>query len=78
MIKVNIAEAKEQLSRLLDRGETVVICKRNIPIAELRPLAKHRRRARPIGLAKGSFVVPKKFFAPLPDELVAAFEGEDR
>jgi len=77
MIKVNIAEAKAHLSRFLERGETVVICKRNVPIAELRPLPKQSRRARPVGLAKGTFKVPRKFFAPLPDGLIAAFEGKD-
>jgi antitoxin (DNA-binding transcriptional repressor) of toxin-antitoxin stability system len=78
MIKVNIAEAKAQLSRYLERGETVLICKRNVPIAELRPLAKRSRQVRPIGLAKGTFEVPRKFFSPLPDDLLAAFEGKDR
>lgn len=78
MIKVNIAEAKAQLSRLLERGETVLICKRNVPIAELRPVVKQGTRARPIGLGKGTFKVPRKFFAPLPEDLLDAFEGAER
>src|SRR5437899_9242427 len=39
MIKVNIFEAKAKLSEYLNRlkrGERVIICKRNHPIAELR------------------------------------------
>jgi len=77
MKKVNIYEAKAHLSALVDRvaeGETVLICRRNVPAAELRPIAKPRRTRRPIGLVSG-FTVPPFFFEPLPEELVAAFEG---
>ena len=77
MNKVNLSEAKTQLSALIERvsaGETVLICRRNVPAAELRPLAKHRERRRPIGLAKG-FKTPAAFFDALPEGLVAAFEG---
>ena len=77
MKKVNLYQAKAQLSALVDRvaeGETVVICRRNVPAAELRPVAKPRRTRRPIGLVKG-FSVPPSFFESLPEDLVAAFEG---
>ena len=77
MKKVNLYQAKTQLSALVDRvaeGETVVICRRNIPAAELRPVPKPRRTRRPIGLVHG-FSVPPSFFEPLSDDLVAAFEG---
>ena len=78
MIRVNIHEAKVHLSRILARveeGETVVICRRNVPIAELRPLPEERTRPRPIGLHRGQIEVPDSFFEPLPEELLAAFEG---
>jgi prevent-host-death family protein len=77
MKKVNLYEAKAHLSALVDRvaqGETVLICRRNVPTAELRPVPKPRRTRRPIGLAPG-FTVPPSFFEPLPDDLVDAFEG---
>ena len=77
MKKVNIYEAKTHLSSLLDRvaeGETVIICRRNVPTAELRPLPRPRRTRRPIGLARG-FQVPPSFFEPLPEEIADAFEG---
>lgn len=77
-IKVNVHEAKTHLSRYLDRvadGEVVVLCKRNVPVAELRRTAEPRKEPRPVGLAKGRFTVPDEFFAPLPAELVDAFEG---
>jgi prevent-host-death family protein len=78
MKKVNIQEAKTHLSRYLDRvekGETIVICRRNEPIAEIRPLARPRAKPRPLGLAKGKFRVPASFFEPLPEELLRSFEG---
>ncbi len=81
MIEVNINEAKAHLSRLLGRlrrGERIVICKRNVPIAELVPLPSRRARARPIGCARGEFEVPASFFEPLPEEELRAFEGTSR
>lgn len=77
MKKVNVYEAKTRLSKLLDaveKGETVLICRRNVPAAELRRVARPRRTRRPIGLVKG-FRVHPSFFEPLPGELLAAFEG---
>jgi antitoxin (DNA-binding transcriptional repressor) of toxin-antitoxin stability system len=81
MIRLNIHEAKTHLSRYLSmitKGETILLCKRNQPIAEIRPLPSRRTQKRPIGLAKDQFVVPPEFFEPLPEELVQAFQGEPR
>lgn len=78
MIRVNLHEAKTHLSRYLARveaGEVVIVCRRNVPIAELRRLPQRPAR-RPIGLAKGEFEVTDRFFAPLPDDLLDAFEGK--
>ena len=78
MIKLNIHEAKTHLSRYLARlkpGETIQICKRNTPIAELRALPVAPRKPRPIGLAKGMVIIHPSFFDPLPDDIIAAFEG---
>jgi len=79
MIKLNINQAKTHLSAYLARlrqGETIVLCKRNTPIAEIRPLRQPRTRKRPIGLAAGEFTIPASFFDPLPEDLLAAFAGE--
>ena len=79
MTKVNVHQAKTHLSKylaLLDKGETIVLCKRNVPVAEIRPLPRPRQGKRPIGLAKKSLKIPKSFFKPLPDEILDAFEGE--
>jgi antitoxin (DNA-binding transcriptional repressor) of toxin-antitoxin stability system len=56
MIKINIHEAKTNLSRYLDllaKGKSIILCKRNVPIAEIRPIPQERKSERPIGLAKG-------------------------
>jgi prevent-host-death family protein len=77
MSKYNIHEAKANLSRLVDRvgeGETVLICRRNVPVAELRPVAGRRTKPRRVGLARG-LKVPRRFFDPLPKEIEDAFEG---
>jgi antitoxin (DNA-binding transcriptional repressor) of toxin-antitoxin stability system len=76
MIKLNIHEAKTHLSRYLDRlaeGETIILCKRNVPIAEIRPLTTRSDEARPIGLARGKVELAESFFDPLPDEILSAF-----
>jgi prevent-host-death family protein len=75
MIKVNVFEAKAKLSEYLDhvsRGERVVICRRNHPIAELVPIAAARSEPRPLGGAK-PFAVPPSFFEPLPDDVIDTF-----
>lgn len=79
MIRLNIHEAKTHLSRYLDRlarGETILLCKRNQPIAEIRGLPAARRSKRPIGLAKGEFEIPAAFDEPLPADLARGFRGE--
>lgn len=78
--KINVHEAKANLSRYLERverGETVTICRRNVPIAELRPVAGSRAvQPRPLGLARGSARIAADF-DELPDELLAGFEGRE-
>ena len=80
MIKLNIHEAKTHLSQHLAElaeGDVIVLCRRNVPIAEIRLLPRATTEPRPIGLAKGMIEVPPAFFEPLPDDLLAAFEGDD-
>jgi prevent-host-death family protein len=78
MFKVNIHQAKANLSKYIEaarRGETVTICHRNVPVAELRGLPHRPKKPRPIGLARGELKIPARFFEPLPEEIVAAFHG---
>jgi antitoxin (DNA-binding transcriptional repressor) of toxin-antitoxin stability system len=76
--RVNIHDAKTHLSRYLAElkpGETLVLCNRNQPVAEVRSLRKKAAGKPRIGVAKGEFVVPDSFFDPLPDEILSAFKG---
>lgn len=78
MIIVNIHDAKAKLSEYLDavaRGERVVICKRNQPVAELHAVSQKRTEPRPIGAGPYHFAVPDSFFAPMPDEFLDTFES---
>ena len=80
MLKVNIHEAKTQLSRHLERlirqGESILLCKRNVPVAEIRPLPRTTQQPRKVGLAKNEFKIPKEFFEPLPKDLKSLFSGK--
>jgi prevent-host-death family protein len=74
VVKVDVHEAKTQLSRLLDRahaGEEIVIAKNGEPDARLEPLEKPK--AREPGLLKGK--VEDAFFEPLPESELAAWES---
>ena len=79
MIRANIHAVKTHLSRYLARvatGETIVICNRNVPVAEIRPVAARRTARRPVGLAKGTFEVPASFFEPLQESELDRWEGK--
>ena len=76
--RVNIHDAKTNLSRYLTElkpGEALVLCNRNRPVAEIRPLRKKTVRKPRMGAAQGEFVVPDSFFDPLPDQIRKAFRG---
>lgn len=77
MMKINIAEAKANFSRCIEsveRGETITVCRRNVPVAEIRALPQPLREKRPVGIDRG-MAVAASFFDPLPDSLLDAFEG---
>lgn len=84
MINLNINEIKTHFSSCLEKvrkGETVIISKRNVPIAEIKPIAALPDKKRPVGLAGKEypdFEIGDAFFEPLPDDMVAAFNGEDK
>ena len=78
MLRVNIHQAKPHLSRYVERllrGEVIQLCRRNVPVAELRALPPRRTEPRPIGLASGAFTVPTSFFEPLPENVTDAFSN---
>lgn len=74
---VNIYEAKTNLSKLVDRaaaGHEVIIAKAGRPVARLVPLNVPPRRVG--GRLKGKIWIAPDFDAPLPEDILAAFEGE--
>ena len=78
MIRLNIHEAKTHLSRYIaqvEAGETILLCRRNVPVAEIRPVPPARKKPRPIGLCRGQFTIPESFYDPLPDDFIDAFEN---
>ena len=81
MVQVNVQDAKTHLSRYLDaveKGEVVILCRHNKPIAELRAISKEPAANKQIprfGLWEG-FGVSESFFEPLPEDVLKAFNGE--
>jgi len=80
MIKVNIFEVKAKLSEYLDlasRGERIVICRHNKPVAELHAVEGVRTEPRPIGPLPGrpTFSIHTSFFEPLPAEELELWDG---
>jgi prevent-host-death family protein len=73
----NIYEAKTQLSKLVDlasSGTDVVIARAGKPVARLTSLKKQSRLAG-FGSLKGKGWIADDFDAPLPDHVLAEFEG---
>lgn len=77
MLCITIDEIQRDPSKYLrqvEAGETFVILQADKAIAELRPIASSKQ-LRPFGLCAGEFTVPNDFDAPLPEDLLNAFEG---
>ena len=80
MEAISVHQAKENLSRLLSRvelGEEIVIASKGAPVAKLVPFkaaVADRRACR--GRDRGLYTIPDDFDAPLPEDILAAFEGD--
>ena len=75
--EVNVHEAKTHLSRLLARaaaGEEIVIARGGKPIARLIPFEEPLEDRVP-DQDRGKVRIAEDFDAPLPADLLAAFEG---
>jgi prevent-host-death family protein len=75
MKQLNLAEAKANLSRLVDqaaKGKGVIIAKSGIPMAKLVPLDEPKRKKFNFDALKGIFSdeVAKALEEPLPDEVL--------
>jgi prevent-host-death family protein len=78
MKAVNTHEAKTQFSRLLRRvaaGEEITIANRGVPVARLIPVPVAGAK-RKLGAFTGQMTIPPDFDAPLPEDLMSAFEGK--
>lgn len=79
MTRVSVEQIKIDLTTYLQRvedGETILVVRSDKPVAELRPVARRfAPERRPFGLCAGEFTVPDDFDAPLPEEILADFEG---
>ncbi len=79
MQTINIHAAKTQLSRLVDEaaaGNEIIIARAGKPVARLVPLAAPpTAQKRVLGRLAGKITIPADFDAPLPDDVLDAFEG---
>jgi prevent-host-death family protein len=77
LTKINIYEAKTQLSKLVEQaaaGTDVIIARGGKPVARLTRLRTPQQKIR-FGLLKGKVKVAKDFDSPLPKKLLEQFEG---
>ncbi len=77
METVNIYDAKTRLSQLVDKaasGEDVVVSRNGKPLVRITRLESAKPRVK-FGLLKGKLTIPADFDAPLPDDVLAGFEG---
>jgi prevent-host-death family protein len=77
MTTVSVHEAKTHLSRLLKQvqaGHEVVIENNRRAVARLVPMERETKGQR-LGLLKGKIALDDRFFEPLPDDELAAWEG---
>ncbi len=77
MAQVTIEDIQRDLSTYLQRveaGETLLIVRAWKPVAEVKPVITGVEILRPFGLCAGEFTVPDNFDAPLPEDILNAFE----
>jgi prevent-host-death family protein len=77
MKMINLHEAKTQFSRLVDaaaNGEVIIIAKAGKPAARLGPIPPPKPPRR-FGVLKDKIRISEDFDAPLPDDVIARFEG---
>jgi prevent-host-death family protein len=75
-LQVNIHEAKTQLSKIIARacrGEEVVIAKAGQPLVRLTPIER-QPSGRRFGALRGKAKVDDRFFEPLPEDELRAWE----
>ena len=74
-VQINIYEAKTSFSKLIKKaiaGEEIIIARSGKPVAKLVPFRKPSADRVP-GSAKGKIFISEDFNAPLPEDLLEAF-----
>lgn len=77
MTQISIQEIERDPAAFVHRieaGESLMVVRGGIAIAEVQPVPPATNQPRPFGLASGEFTVPHDFDAPLPDEITSLFE----
>lgn len=75
---ISMHQAKTTLSQLVRRaanGETILIGAYGRAEAKLSPITPPAPGHKRIGVLAGKLVVPEDFDAPLPEDILADFEG---
>jgi len=78
MQRINVHDAKTRLSHYLERverGEVFIICRNNVPVAELRALPPARTSPRKLGRHKGQVRIEPSFFQALDEADLNAWSG---
>jgi len=73
---VNVHEAETHFSELIDavvHGSEIIIAIAGKPVAKLIPISKKPKRR--MGVLKGKIKISKSFYEPLPEDIIASFEG---
>ena len=76
MATATIHQAKTNLSKLIEqaeRGEEVLIARGKKVVARIVPVAEPPKQRR-LNIFEGKFKVTRKFFEPLPEEELEAWE----
>lgn len=76
---INIHDAKTHFSKIINqvlKGEEVIISKSGKPLIKLIPFAEETK-SRKGGQLKGLMQISDDFDAPLPDEILKQFYGDE-
>ena len=70
MTKANIADFKSHLSVYMNKvesGETIEVCKRNVPVAIVQPVLQVKKNKTVLGCGKGSVTIHGDITEPVLD-----------
>jgi antitoxin (DNA-binding transcriptional repressor) of toxin-antitoxin stability system len=77
---LNLHEVKDQLSKyieMVEGGATIIVCKRNVPVAEIRPIEQVKKRTPKLGWAEGQVKIRASFIEPISEDDLKLWEGGD-